>query len=139
MHTLPVRSSDQPGFAGALRLELFVADVERSVEFYQRVLGFATERTSAGYASLRRGDAIVGIGAASGLPAGHYFDASALGGRRGAGVEIVLEVGDLEAAFEAAQAAGARVLSSPSMRPWGLRDFRLADPDGYYIRVTTPG
>jgi catechol 2,3-dioxygenase-like lactoylglutathione lyase family enzyme len=139
MHTRPVRSSEQAGFGGALRLELFVADVERSVEFYQWALGFTVERRSPGYASLRRGNAIVGIGAASGLPADHYFDASALGGWRGAGVEIVLEVGDLEAAFQAAQAAGARVLSSPAMRPWGIRDFRLADPDGYYIRVTTPG
>jgi uncharacterized glyoxalase superfamily protein PhnB len=23
-------------------------------------------------------------------------------------------------------------------RPWGLRDFRVADPDGYYLRITTP-
>jgi hypothetical protein len=23
-------------------------------------------------------------------------------------------------------------------RPWGLRDFRLVDPDGYYWRVTEP-
>jgi hypothetical protein len=21
-------------------------------------------------------------------------------------------------------------------RPWGLRDFRVVDPDGYYLRVT---
>jgi hypothetical protein len=21
-------------------------------------------------------------------------------------------------------------------QPWGLHDFRLADPDGYYLRVT---
>jgi len=22
-------------------------------------------------------------------------------------------------------------------RPWGLIDFRLHDPDGYYLRITT--
>jgi lactoylglutathione lyase len=21
-------------------------------------------------------------------------------------------------------------------RPWGLRDFRVVDPDGYYLRIT---
>ncbi len=21
-------------------------------------------------------------------------------------------------------------------RPWGLRDFRVVDPDGYYLRLT---
>jgi len=22
------------------------------------------------------------------------------------------------------------------LRPWSLHDFRLADPDGYYLRIT---
>jgi hypothetical protein len=22
-------------------------------------------------------------------------------------------------------------------RPWGLRDFRMVDPDGYYLRITS--
>ena len=22
------------------------------------------------------------------------------------------------------------------LQPWGLHDFRLADPDGYYLRIT---
>ena len=25
------------------------------------------------------------------------------------------------------------------VRPWGQTDFRLIDPDGYYIRVTSTG
>jgi len=24
-----------------------------------------------------------------------------------------------------------------ALQPWGLRDFRLVDPDGYYVRVTS--
>jgi hypothetical protein len=23
-------------------------------------------------------------------------------------------------------------------RPWGATDFRIADPDGYFVRFTTP-
>ncbi len=23
------------------------------------------------------------------------------------------------------------------VRPWGLTDFRVADPDGYYLRITS--
>jgi hypothetical protein len=30
-----------------------------------------------------------------------------------------------------------RLVEPPLDRPWGLRDFRVADPDGYYLRVTT--
>jgi lactoylglutathione lyase len=50
---------------------------------------------------------------------------------------IVLEVEDLDAAARAVARTGYPLLEPPRQRPWGLRDFRLADPDGYYVRVTT--
>jgi predicted enzyme related to lactoylglutathione lyase len=53
------------------------------------------------------------------------------------GVEIVLEVEDLAVAVDAVERAGYGLVEPPRERPWGLRDFRLADPDGYYVRVTT--
>jgi catechol 2,3-dioxygenase-like lactoylglutathione lyase family enzyme len=34
------------------RIELFVADLEASIAFYERVLGFVLERRDDGYASL---------------------------------------------------------------------------------------
>jgi len=52
-------------------------------------------------------------------------------------VEIVLEVEDLVAAVDAVERAGFALVEPPRKRPWGLRDVRLADPDGYYLRVTT--
>jgi hypothetical protein len=33
--------------------------------------------------------------------------------------------------------AGERVVEPIRTQPWGLRDFRIVDPDGYYLRVTT--
>ena len=56
---------------------------------------------------------------------------------RGARVEVVLEVEDLDAAREQIEAAGYPIAEAATDRPWGLRDFRLLDPDGYYLRVTT--
>jgi len=56
---------------------------------------------------------------------------------RGAGVEVVLEVDDLDAITRRVRDAGYAVAEPVQRRPWGLRDFRLADPDGYYLRVTT--
>jgi predicted enzyme related to lactoylglutathione lyase len=122
---------------GALRLELFVDDIERSATFYERALGFTREPGGDDYVSVRRAGAILGIGLARRLPANHHFGQDALARQRGVGVEIVLEVDDLDAAYTAAVNANARVLSPIALRPWGLRDFRVADPDGYYIRVTT--
>ena len=123
-----------------LRLELFVADMDASVRFYTDVLGYRVVRRDEGYASLRRGAAVLGIGPIAKLPAdggGPGFTQARLAGDRGAGVEIVLEVPDLDAVYEQAVAAGAAIAEPPRRQPWGLRDFRLADPDGYYVRVTT--
>ncbi len=52
----------------------------------------------------------------------------------------MVEVDDVAAAFtralDAAMSQGGRV-ESLTARPWGQTDFRLIDPDGYYVRVTS--
>lgn len=120
-----------------LRLELFVDDLEASLAFYTGALGFEEEHRSPGYAAIGNGSVRLGLGLASGLPAGHYFTPDALARERGTGVEIVLEVDDLQASYQRATAAQARIVSPMKARPWGATDFRLVDPDGYYIRVTS--
>jgi lactoylglutathione lyase len=122
-----------------LRLELFVADLDASIRFYERVLAFELQRREPDYASLRADDVVLGLGPIAKLPdrdPGPGFTRSRLHADRGAGVEIVLEVDDLDEAFARAQSAGHPIADPPQLQPWGLRDFRLADPDGYYLRVT---
>ena len=46
-------------------------------------------------------------------------------------------IDDIENYFAAVDGAGWPVLSPLTTRPWGLTDFRLADPDGYYLRLTS--
>jgi catechol 2,3-dioxygenase-like lactoylglutathione lyase family enzyme len=124
--------------AGAtLRLELFVDDLAASIAFYVDALGFHEEHRGDGYASLRNGAVVLGLGLARRLPADHHFGQEALARPRGAGVEIVLEVADVDAAYRAAEASAYAVEGAPRDRPWGLRDFRIVDPDGYYLRVTS--
>jgi lactoylglutathione lyase len=121
----------------SLRVELFVTDVARSVRFYRDVLGFETPEdvaVDAGYVAVRRGDAVIGLGAAEGLPTDHPVAPGST--RPAAGVELVLEVGDVVAARDHAVAAGADLASDLARQPWGLTDFRLLDPDGFYVRVT---
>jgi hypothetical protein len=53
-------------------------------------------------------------------------------------VEIVLELDDphqVTALHEHCRAQ-AVVVEPLRLRPWGLHDFRVADPDGYYLRIT---
>ena len=121
-----------------LRLELFVADVERAIRFYREVLGFALLRREPDYASLGQGDVVLGLDPVAKLPAAEgYFTRSRLAQGRGLGVEIVLEVDDVGAAYDAVRERGHPVLKPLRDRPWGLTDFRIADPDGYYLRITS--
>jgi predicted enzyme related to lactoylglutathione lyase len=121
-----------------LRLELFVEDMDRAIAFYRDVLDFTLLRRDNGYASVRRGGVTLGIGPIEKLPdVGGYFTRPRLRGARGLGVEIVLEVADVHGEYERVRATGWPVVEPVRLRPWGLEDFRLADPDGYYLRVTS--
>jgi catechol 2,3-dioxygenase-like lactoylglutathione lyase family enzyme len=127
----------QPSTAGRLRLELFVNDVPKSVAFYNDVLGFDTVREEKGYASMRLGTVEFGIGPLDDLPKGHYFRPEIATQRRGLGTEIVIEVDDVQKAYARVKQSGHAIVSPLGKRPWGLRDFRVADPDGYYLRVSS--
>jgi lactoylglutathione lyase len=122
-------------------MELFVEDMDVSVGFYRDLLGFQVERRTADYASLRRGLVVLGLGPVAKLPEqadGQGFTRQRLHGDKGAGVEIVLELDGLhELRTLYRTLAGVAVISEPlELRPWGLHDFRLTDPDGYYLRIT---
>ena len=124
----------------SLRLELFVTDMDRAIAFYRDVLGFVLHRREPDYASVRNGDVVLGLGPIAKLPeTGGYFTRSGLTGERGLGVEIVFEVDDISTAHDAVLMSGHPILEPIQERPWGLTDFRIADPDGYYLRLTSRG
>lgn len=117
-----------------LRCEIFPADLDATAAFYVDVLAFEIVRDErdrqAPYLALRRED--VHLGAAQ-----RAAVADEQQRRPPVGVELVLEVDDLEADRARVAAAGWPVAEDITPRPWGLRDFRLLDPDGWYWRLTT--
>ncbi|MFP7254932.1 hypothetical protein CHH91_10385 [Virgibacillus sp. 7505] len=67
----------------------------------------------------------------------HYFAAMAES-RKGKGVELILPVNDVEMVFNKIHRLYPRHIESElAARPWGKLDFRIVDPDGYYVRVTS--
>lgn len=121
----------------SIRLELFVNNVENSAEFYTSVLGFERLDGNDDYLPIRSGTVVIGLGPVSKLPQRHYFNPEVQESRRGLGTEIVLEVDDVHALFEKVKATGYKILTPLQKRSWGATDFRLADPDGYYLRLTS--
>jgi len=125
-----------------LRFELYVDDVEASVRFYGATLRFAPPETwsSDGYVPLRGGVVTIGVQNLTKLPTDHHFSRDRLAGPRGVGLEIVIEVDDVDRAYALASPEAERHhgrIEPLGDRPWGARDFRLIDPDGYYVRVTS--
>ena len=117
-----------------LRFEIFPENLDRAVDFYVRVLEFELLRddrdAAEPYVYMRRGE--VRIGAVPGSGA-----ATRSARRPPLGIELVLEVDDLEGERARILSTGWVLEEDVVARRWGLRDFRLLDPDGYYWRITT--
>lgn len=119
-----------------LQVELFVADLDASIAFYTRILGFEMgERQTDGYAPLANGPVGIALNARATLPEDHPIYL-APGERPGRGVEFVLWAADLHALYAHVQERGWPISGALQRQPWGLDDFRLQDPDGYYLRLT---
>ncbi|MEP6669271.1 MAG: VOC family protein [Chthoniobacter sp.] len=119
-----------------VRFELFVKDTRVAADFYRRVLGFECHPTEGQYIQARNGSVHIGICDQAMLSKTHHFSPEALQGRKGVGTEIVLEVDNFDAHYQRVEKSGYAIHEGVTRRPWGLRDFRLVDPDGYYLRIT---
>ena len=122
-----------------LRLELFTSDLRASLDFYRRVLGFDKEaERPGGYTPLAKGSVRIALNLHSELDEDHPIRMAAHE-RPGRGVEIVLEGSDVEAMYQHVVAEKWPRSAELRHQPWGLTDFRVLDPDGYYWRVTSRG
>jgi hypothetical protein len=112
------------------KFELFVSDVEPSARFYA-LLEFEVARKPDGYTTLRSGTTVIALSPVTmWLPSWlQWLRHPPLG------TEIVLYTDRLDELRARLDAAG--FAPTPIVRqPWGLRDFRVNDPAGYYVRVT---
>jgi lactoylglutathione lyase len=121
-----------------LRLELFVHSMDKSVEFYKNILGFEVLRdTHKNYVPVRKGDVVLGLGEMKNLPEKHPLKVADNSQKKGLGIEIVLEVEDISAFYNKVSSKEYPIESELTKRPWGLEDFRIMDPNGYYFRITS--
>lgn len=122
---------------GATGVELHVADIEATLAFYE-ALGFRVTKRWKDWVRLDRdGAELVLQGDAYLRNHAHYFTPYLDVSPRGVGVEITIEVDDVDAVYATAQAAGLRIVKPIQDRDWKARDFRLADPDGFFVRITS--
>ena len=121
-----------------LHTELFVHKLSASIVFYRCLFGKACAEYNEKRAVFKNEEgATLLLTDEAVLSKNHYFNAMAES-RKGKGVELILPVNNLEAVFSKIHRIYPNHIESEIVsRPWGKLDFRVVDPDGYYVRVTT--
>ncbi len=123
-------------------LELHVPDFEKAKDYYGK-LGFKVvwERKrggAKGYLVLKLENNILCFWAGNEQVYKHpYFRKWPRSTKRGYAVEIVLMIKNIEKYYNKVKSFS-NVVEEFQLRPWGLRDFRVEDPFGFYIRITEP-
>jgi uncharacterized glyoxalase superfamily protein PhnB len=112
-------------------------DVERLVEFYQRLSGIEAVRLADGFAEMRFEGATLAISAEHLIK---LFNVGAAIAAANQSAILELEVEDVDAVFERANASGTPIVMPTTLMPWGNRSLLLRDPDGNLVNVfSRPG
>jgi PhnB protein len=117
---------------------LIVQGAADAIEFYKRAFGatemlrMADPQGRVGHAEIRIGDSVIML--ADEHPAMGYRAPSSLGG---SSVSILLYLEEVDAVFERAVRAGARVLRAVANQFYGDRSGTLEDPFGHVWTIAT--
>jgi lactoylglutathione lyase len=121
--------------ASALMASLTVRDLETSLAWYRDVLGFSVDRKHEREGklmavSLRAGEVRLLIGQDDG--------AKGLDRVKGEGFSLQLTTSaDISELARGIQERGGVLESEPVDTPWGVRMFRLRDPDGFRFTISS--
>jgi lactoylglutathione lyase len=120
---------------------LYVADVARSLEYYEAAFGFARRflHESGTYGELETGQTTLSFAA---LELGNMNFADGVEPadlkKRPQASEIAFSTADVAAAYNRAVASGATAVSPPAAKPWGQVVAYVRDLDGHLIELCTP-
>ena len=122
---------------GFVFVELYVADPAYYVRIFHGALGFEVVRDEGDFVELRSSRGIVLLNRFDDPDPGHPFEHYRQG-RCGLGVEIGIFSDDLQASWHRARAIEGCQVTEIVRQEWGMTDYRILTPQGYYLRVTTP-
>jgi lactoylglutathione lyase len=120
---------------------IYVPDVRKAAEFYERVFGLKSRFADEGstYIEMETGTTVLAFATnelgKSNLPQG--FRENRLS-EVPAGIEIVFVTPDVKGAYAHAIKEGAVSLSEPEMKPWGQEVAYIRDLNGVAIELAAP-
>jgi hypothetical protein len=130
----PNQSTSESPYAES-KFELATTDPSRDTAFYSK-LGFSVvAKTSYGYVTLKSGPVVIALSPVARIDSHDTASLSKLR-RPPVGVEIVLYTTEnLDEKHARLRSLGLKP-GDIRLQPWGVRDFRIIDPGGYYIRIS---
>lgn len=127
-----------------LHVELFVPDFEAVKRFYGK-LGFLVvweeaQPNGLHYMIMAMGSVSLNFyGGEQRVYEHSYFGRFPWNTPKGYGTELIVPVENIEAYYQGVASWVQPYMVQPlALKPWGKRDFRIADPFGFYIRCTEP-
>jgi catechol 2,3-dioxygenase-like lactoylglutathione lyase family enzyme len=109
---------------------LAVPDAHASAKFFVEVLGFAVSHDGDGWVFVSRDACMIMLGTCpDDLPPRELGSHSYF---------AYLRVDDVDAVYAGAKGQGVDLLSGPTDKPWGMREFVLRTPDGHRLMIGQP-
>ena len=121
--------------ASALSASLTVSDLARSVAWYTDALGFTVDQR------YERGGKLAAVAIRAGsvrLLLNQDDGAKGLDRVKGEGFSLQITTSQsIDAIAQRVRNAGGTLDSEPADMPWGVRSFRVRDPDGFRFAVSS--
>ncbi|RTR35417.1 VOC family protein [Robertmurraya yapensis] len=119
------------------RVELYVKDIEASIRFYQNIIGLELYGRNERSARFNYDCFSLLITSDTVLDDNHFFKDKAKSVVKGNGFEFIIVVDELEKVYERCLTYNYPIEVDLEKYHWDMRGFKIADPDGYFIRVTS--
>jgi len=133
----PERRAQPESFRGrALSASLTVNDLQKSLAWYRDVVGFTVDN------QYEREGKVMGIALKAGdvrILIGQDDGAKGWDRAKGEGFSMMITtVQDVDELAKRIQQRGGTLEMEPTDMPWGARAFRVKDPDGFKIAISSP-
>ncbi|MEI4713566.1 VOC family protein [Bacillus cereus] len=117
------------------RVQLCVNDIEKSLLFYEEVIGLKLYKRSMHGARFNHDHFSLLLVSDSRLNENHYFyDRKE---RKGNGFELIIVIDHIEDLYERCKENRCTIQEEIQTYPWEMRGFKVVDPDGYFLRITS--
>jgi|SRR5699024_4388501 len=119
------------------RATLYVKDFEKSLHFYQDIIGLDVFNKNEKSARFNYDCFSLLITSDTILDSDHYFNNAAKSEVKGNGFELIIVVDRLEEVYQKCIDYNYPIEEEVETYPWEMRGFKIADPDGYFLRITS--